>query len=345
MSLEARILVLFSVLCASFALAADAPYRLVQEIPVGGEGGWDYLSVDPGAHRLYVTHSSKVVVVDTVEEKVVGEVADTPGVHGFALAPELGLGFASNGRDATASIVDLKTLETIATTPTGENPDAILYVPATREVWAFNGRGRSATVFEAATGVTVATVPLSGKPEFSVFEPDSGRVYVNIEDRNEVAVLDAHTHKVVATWPIAPGEAASGMAIDLEHHRLFVVCENALLLMLDSTNGRVVAKVPIGHGVDGVAYDPGTRLAFASNGEGTVTIAREDDPGRLSVVQTLATARSARTIALDPTTHRIYLSAAGLEPSAAGKRPRAYPGTFRVLVLGPASGAAQRGNR
>jgi DNA-binding beta-propeller fold protein YncE len=321
-------------LLATSAVAANGPYRASTVIPVGGEGGWDYLSVDAGARRLYVSHATKVVVVDLDQSRVVGEIPDTPGVHGFALAPDLGLGFASNGREAKAAIVDLKTLETLSKVDTGENPDAILYVPTTREVYAFNGRGHSATVFEAKTGKIVATIPLPGKPEFAVFDPAVGRIYNNIEDTNQLAVIDAATHTLVATWPIAPGEAASGLAIDLEHHRLFLGCENQLMVMMDSTTGKVVATVPIGEGVDACAYDPETRLAFSSNGEGNVTVAHEDTPDTLTVVQTLETLRSARTMTLDPTTHRIYLSAADLEPApaAAGQRPRPIAGSFRVLV-------------
>lgn len=333
-----------SVRCALFlcvissttlAFAKDPSYHLLKEISVGGEGGWDYLSVDSNARLLYVTHSSKVVVIDMDQEKVVGEVPDTSGVHGFALAPDLGLGFASNGRESSASIVNLKTRKTISKVETGENPDAILYVPTTKEVYAFNGRGHSATVFDAKTGAVTATIPLPGKPEFAVFDPASGRVFNNIEDKNEVVILDPAAHRIVATWSIAPGEAASGMAIDIEHHRLFVVCENERMMMLDTTDGRVVASVPIGRGVDAAAYDPATGLAFASNGEGNVTVAHEDDPETLRVVQTLPTARSARTMTLDPKTHRIYLSAADLAPAPSGERPKQIPETFRVLVFGP----------
>lgn len=326
--------VLLVSLSTVFAFADDPSYHLLKEIPVGGEGGWDYLSVDSSARLLYVTHTSKVVVIDMDQDRVVGEIGNTPGVHGFAVAPDLGVGFASNGRDSTASIVDLKTRKTSATVPTGENPDAILYVPTTQEVYAFNGRGHSVTIFDAQTAAVVATVPLSGKPEFAVFDPETSRIYNNIEDRNEVAVIDPNTHRVVATWPIAPGEAASGMAIDIEHHRLFIVCENELMLMMSTDTGNVVASVPIGKGVDAAVYDPETGLAFASNGEGNVTVAHEDSPETLRVVQTVPTARSARTMTLDPKTHRIYLSAADLEPAPSGERPRPVPDTFRVLVYG-----------
>jgi len=321
--------------------AAQTPtYRFIQEIPVGGEGGWDYLAEDAPAHRLYVSHGTSIVVIDTERGAVIGHIDSLPGVHGFAVAPELGLGFASNGRENTAAVVDLKTLTITRRVATGENPDAILYVPGFEEVYTFNGRGHSATVFEAKTGKVIATIPLSGKPEFAVFDPAAGRIYNNIEDQNEIVVIDAKTHAVVATWPIAPGEEASGLAIDLAHHRLFAVCGNQYMVMVNSTTGAVVDTVRIGGGADAARFDPATGLAFASNGEGTVTIAHEKAPDHLEVVQTLSTARSARTMTLDPLTHRIYLSAATYEaPSVADsaaprQRPRVVPGSFRVLVYG-----------
>jgi DNA-binding beta-propeller fold protein YncE len=321
--------------------ATQAPtYHLVKEIAVGGEGGWDYLAEDAPAHRLYVSHGTKIVVIDMAQGTVVGEIDSLPGVHGFAVASELGLGFASNGRENKAAVVDLKTLAITRRVDTGENPDAILYVPGFQEVYTFNGRGHSATVFDAKSGNVVATIPLPGKPEFAVFDPAAGRIYNNIEDQNTIVVIDAKTHAVVATWPIAPGEEASGLAIDLAHHRLFAVCGNQLMVMLNSATGTVVDTVRIGEGADAARFDPATGLAFASNGEGTVTIAHEDSPDHLTVVQTLTTVRSARTMTLDPTTHRIYLSAATYEapsPADSGgprQRPRMVPGSFRVLVYG-----------
>jgi YVTN family beta-propeller protein len=314
--------------------AKSQTYHLLKEIAIGGEGGWDYLAVDPASRRLYVSHATKIVVIDLDKDQVVGEIADTPGVHGFAVAADLGRGFSSNGREAKVSIVDLKTLQTIAKVDTGENPDAIVYEPGRQEVYAFNGRGRSVTVLEAKSGKVTATIPLGGKPEFAVVDPQAARIYNNLEDTHEVAVIDTTAHAVAARWPIAPGEGASGMAIDLLHHRLFLGCDNKRMLMLDSTSGAVVTSVPIGEGVDANAFDPGTQLAFSSNGEGTVTIAREEAPDRLTVVQTLATARGARTMALDPKTHRIYLSTAQLAPATGAGRPTAVAGTFKVLVFG-----------
>jgi DNA-binding beta-propeller fold protein YncE len=315
--------------------AQEGPYKAAKEIAVGGEGGWDYLSVDAPAHRLYVSHATKVVVIDTQANKVVGEIPDTPGVHGFAIAADLGRGFASNGREAKVSIVDLKTLKLIQKVDTGENPDSILYDPSKKEVWAFNGRGKSATVIDAQSGKVVATIPLEGKPETAQADPKAGKVFVNMEDLNAIKAIDIATKKVTATWPIAPGESASGMAIDLDTHRLFIGCDNRLMLMVDNTSGKVVYSVPIGDGVDSNWFDPATKFAFSSNGEaGTVTIAHEDSPSLLKVVQTLKTKQGARTMALDPLTHTIYLAVTDYEPRPAGskERPKAVAGTFRILV-------------
>jgi len=278
-------------------------------------------------------------VIDLDKDQLAGEITDTPGVHGFVVAPGLGRGFSSNGRENKVSVVDLKTLKTLSKVETGENPDAILFEPGQHLVYTFNGRGHSATVIGAKSEQVVATIPLSGKPEFAAADPKAERVYCNLEDKNAVAVLDTKEHKVVTTWSIAPGEEASGMAIDLDHHRLFAGCHNKLMVMMDSTSGKVVASVPIGEGVDANAFDPGTRLAFASCGDATVTIAHEDSPDKLTVVQTLKTERGARTMALDPRTHKIYLSTAKFEAAPATseggrQRPKMVPDTFKVLVYG-----------
>ena len=259
--------------------ARGADYHSLKEIPVGGAGGFDYLTVDPSARRLYVSHGTKAVVIDIDKNTVVGEITDTPGIHGIAIAPDSKRGFTSNGREAKASIFDLESLKTLSKVETGPNPDAILYEPGQQEIYTFNGRGNNATVIEAKSGKVVATIPLSGKPEAAVADTKAGFVYCNIENKNEIAVIDIKTHQVVKAWPIAPGEEASGMAFDAEHHRLFIGCHNKLMEMIDSTNGKVITSVPIGDGVDGNAFDPATQLAFSSNGEGTVTIAHEDSPG------------------------------------------------------------------
>jgi DNA-binding beta-propeller fold protein YncE len=322
--------VLFSLAVATFC-RAEEPYHFIKEIP-GSDGGWDDLTVDSAAQRLYVSHATKAVVIDMAKDTVVGEITNTPGIHGIAIAPELHRGFTSNGRENMVSIVDLKTLQTISKVKTETNPDAILFEPGKNEVYAFNGRSQSATVISAASGNVVATIPLGGKPEFAKADPEAGRVFDNLEDKSEVAVIDTKTHSVVNRWPIAPGEAASGMAIDVKNHRLFLGCDNHLMVMLDSRDGKVLASVPIGEGVDGGAFDPATQLAFASCGDGTVTIAHEDGD-KLTVVQTLKTEKSARTMTIDPATHKIYLPSAKFEAPAEGqRRGKMVPGTFKILV-------------
>lgn len=313
----------------------EGPYHAGPVISIGGEGGWDYLTVDSAAHRLYVSHATHVVVIDTQTNKVVGDIPDTPGVHGFAAVPELGKGFASNGRENTVSVVDLKTLKLIQKIATGEGPDWIFYEPSKKEVYTMNGRGKSASVIDSATLKVVATIPLEGKPETAMADAKAGKIYINMEDLNSVKVVDIATHKVSAAWPAAPCEAATGMAFDAANHRLFLGCDNKLMVMMDSTTGKVVYSVPVGEGVDATSFDPQTKLAFTSNGgAGTVTVAREDSPSMLKAVQTIKTVRGARTMTLDPATHTIYLAATDYEPQAPGSkdRPKAVAGTFRVLT-------------
>ena len=326
------------VLAALAVHAQDGPYKAVKEIMIGGEGGWDYLNVDSAAHRLYVSHATKAIIVDTAKDAVIGEIADTPGIHG-AIAATPGRIYTSNGRGNNASIVDDKTFQTIGKVETEGNPDFIMFEPKQKEVYTFNGRGSSASVIDAAAGKLTATIPLGGKPEAGVPDVAAGRVYVNIEDQNNVAVIDVATHKVVANWPIAPGEEATGLAIDTKNHRLFIGTSNKLLLMMDSTNGKIVAQVPAGAGVDATWFDPTTGYAFASAGDGTVTIAHEDSPTKLTVVQTLKTAQGARTMALDSATHRIYLATAKFGPppadAPAGRgRATIIPNSMTILVYG-----------
>ncbi|HTQ50497.1 MAG TPA: hypothetical protein VMJ12_07285 [Candidatus Acidoferrales bacterium] len=329
--------VLFGIvgLMTAVVCRADGPYHFLKEIPIGGSGGWDYCTVDPTAQRLYVSHATEVVVIDLARDQVCGEITNTPGIHGVAIASDLGLGVTSNGRENKAGIVDLKTLQTLSKLKTAEGPDGMLYEPGRKEAWLFCGRAQAATVVDVKGQKVVATVPLGGRPEFAQADPGAGRVYDNLEDKSEVAVIDTKSHQVVARWPIAPGESASGMAIDVKNHRLFLGCHNKLMVMMDSTDGKVIGTVPIGQGVDANAFDPGTQLAFASCGDGTTTIAKEESPDKLVVIQTLPTQRGSRTMALDPTTHRIYLAAAKFEAPAEGeRRPRMVPGTFKILVYG-----------
>lgn len=325
--------------------AGETAYKLLGNIPIGGEGGWDILTIDASARRLYLSHATKVVLVDLAKSTVAGEIADTPGVHGFAVASELGRGFSSNGGESRVSVVDLKTLKTITKVATGENPDMILFEPTQSEVYAFNGRGNSATVINANSNQIVTTVPLSGRPEFAAADALGARVFCNIEDKNEVAVIDAKTHAITASWSLAPGEEPTGMAFDAVRHRLFVGCHNKMMVMLDTDTGKVVATVAIGAGVDGCAFDDTTQLAFASCGDGTTTIAKEETPQKLTVVQTLTTEPRARTMALDSQTHQIYLPSAQFQapptpsPGASPGRPTIVPNTLKLLVYGQVESA------
>lgn len=325
-----------SLLLVAASSFAAGPYRALKSIPLPTAGGWDYLSVDPLAHRLYVAHGNEIAVIDTTKDEVVGTIADTPGSHGVAIAPDRL--FVSAGRANQVKIVDPATLKTLSAVATGKNPDAILYESATHEVYAFNGRDQSATVIAADTGAVVATIALGGKPEFAQADPAAGLVYDCIEDKSEIAAIDAKTHAVVARWPIAPGEGPSGLAIDPVHHRLFAATDE-MMVILDSQSGKVVGTVPAGGGVDAAAFDPGTGLAFVSCGaSGTVQIVHEDDADHFTLVQTLPTAKSARTMQVDPSSHKIYLAAADFEPIPAGSPPKTrakmVAGSLRILVFG-----------
>lgn len=325
------------VLVCSTALGNEL-YQSAGEIPIGGEGGWDILTIDPTANRLYLSHATKVVVVDLGKNSVVGEIADTPGVHAFVAVPALQRGFSSNGKEAKASVVDLRTLKTISKIDTGQSPDAIVYEPNHREVYVFNHAGNSCTVIDAQTATVSTTIQLSGKPEFATVDLTAGRIYCNIEDKSEVAVIDTSKHEVIARWPVAPGEEPSGIALDARHHRLFAGCHNKMMVMLDTETGKVITNVPIGEGVDGCEFDESTQLAFASCGDGTTTIGKEDAPDKLTVIQVLRTQRGARTMALDSRTHRIYLPTAQFvpapspSPGASPARPSIVPNTLKLLV-------------
>src|SRR6266446_6357516 len=260
------------------AAAANQPYQFLTEIPIGGEGGWDILTIDSAASRLYLSHATKVVVVDLNKNAVAGEIADTPGVHGFVAVPEVQRGFSSNGKESKSSVVDLTTLKTTSKIDTGSNPDAVIYEPRHGEVYVFNHTGNSVTVINAKAATVSVTIQLEGSPEFAAVDEKAGRIYCNIEDKSEVAVIDANKHEVVAHWSLAPGEEPSGIALDARHHRLFSGCHNKVMTMLDTESGKVIATVPIGAGVDGCAFDDLMQLAFASCGDGTATIAREEGP-------------------------------------------------------------------
>lgn len=320
------------------AQATAGEYHVVRKINTGGDGGWDYLSVDTAGRRLYVSRSTHVQVIDTDTDSLVGDIPATPGVHGVAVAASLGRGFTSNGRDSSVTIFDLKTLAPLGVVHgTGRNPDAILFDPATKRVFTFNGGSASATAIDAVTGTIVGTVPLGGKPETA--QADGGLVYVNIEDRNEVVAFDPATLAVRSHIALPGCDEPTGMAIDRVKRRLYVGCGgNKTMVVVNLRDGTIAATLAVGAGVDANGFDPATGLAFASAGDGTVAVAREDAPGHF-VVTMVPTVRGARTMALDERTHRIYLSSASYGPTPAPTverprpRPPMIPGSFTVLVL------------
>src|SRR5579872_621810 len=254
-------------------------YHVIKKIPVGGEGGWDYLTVDGGARRFYITRGTHVIVLNADTGAPVGEIANTPGVHGVALAIDLGRGFTSNGGDNTVTIFDLKTLKEISRVSVGTGPDAIIYDPATKRVFTFNGRSGDSTALDASSGSVVGTIALDGRPEFAASD-ERGHVYCNIEDKSEIAEIDANALKVSKRWSLAPGDGPSGLAIDRKHHRLFSVCGNGKMIVSDAVAGTVVATPDIGRGPDAAGFDPGPGLAFSSNGEGTLTVVKEEAPDK-----------------------------------------------------------------
>ncbi len=309
---------------------------MLSTLPLGGAGGWDYLSFDAAHRHLFVSRGDRVLVIDVDHHKQIATIANTPGVHGIALAPDLHRGFISNGKAASVTEFDLSTLKTVATiTGTGEKPDAILYDPASHHVFTFNGKSHSASVIDPARAAVIATIALPGKPEFAVAD-GVGHVYVNIEDKSELAQIDPASNKVLHLWPLAPCESPSGLAIDVRHHRLFSVCDNQHMAVTDATDGHQVASVPIGDGPDAVAFDPAESMIYSSNGEsGTITAVKQDDPDHYRVTATIPTRVSARTLALDPKLHRLYLSAARLgKTRRANGRPTVEPDSFGVLTVG-----------
>jgi DNA-binding beta-propeller fold protein YncE len=318
--------------CTAIVLAAPTGYHITGEIQIGGEGGWDYLTADAAARRLYVSHATHVVVVDLDSNKVVGDIPDTPGVHGIAIADDLGKGFVSNGRGNNVTIFDLKTLKTTGTVPTGENPDSIRYDAVSKRVFTFNGRSNNSTAIDAKTGTVAATIPLPGKPEFSVAD-GKGHVYVNIEDTNEIVEIDAAKATVTKKYSLSPCDGPSGLAIDTKDRRLFSVCSNRVMAISDPDAGKVVATPAIGASSDGAAFDPGIGYAFSSNGDGTLTIVGQTG-GKWDVLENIATERGARTIAVDEKTHKVYSPTAKTAPSTGGGRATFLPNTFKVLVVG-----------
>lgn len=312
--------VMLTLLLTAVAHAGNGGYSLLKKIPIPGQGSFDYLTVDEGARRLYISHGTRVEVLDIDSLKLVGTIPNTPGVHGIAIAPESGRGFVSDGQAAKVTIFDLKTLNVVGDAPTGQKPDAIIYDPATARVFAFNGASNSATAIDAASGKVAGTVDLKGGPEFAAAD-GKGFVFNNLEDESLVLRINARELKVEQRWPTAPCASPSSMAMDRENRRLFIGCRSKVMAVIDADNGKIITTLPIGDHVDATAFDPDTKLVFNSNGEGTVTVIHQDSADKYSVVETVKTLPRAKTMALDPKTHRLFLSTV-------------ENGQFEVLVVG-----------
>jgi DNA-binding beta-propeller fold protein YncE len=322
------------VLVASAAFAAEG-YHVLNKIKIGGTGGWDYVTVDSNAHRLYATHGTVVDVVDLDSGKPVGSIPQLHGVHGVALAPDMNKGFISNGQSNSVTIFDVKTLAKSGEPATGMNPDSICYEPKTQRVFTFNGRSNDSTAINGKTGEPLTTFPVGGKPEFCVAD-GAGKLYVNLEDKGAIVEIDAAKPAVVRTGSIAPCQEPSGLAMDSKDGVLFSVCDNKMMTVTDIKSLKVVATPAIGANPDAAGFDPGAGLAFSSNGEGTLTIVKEVG-GKWQAVDSVQTERGARTMAVDPRTHRVYLLAAEYGPPQAGDkkgRPSILPDSFHVLVVG-----------
>lgn len=337
-----KVLAFSLLLIAGFAAPAPAPanYHVARRYVLGGDGGWDYLTYDPAGKRLFVSRSTHVMVIDPSTGKITGDIPNTPGVHGIALAPDLGKGFTSNGADGSVTVFDLTSLKTLATIQTAaKNPDGIVYEPVTHRVLTFNGRGNDATVIDARTNAVIGTIPLGGRPEFPVAD-GKGMVYANIESTSEIAAIDAAKAAIVARWPLGTTcQSPSGLSMDREQRVLFTACEGRMGIV-DANTGRLITTLPTGAGTDATRFYSAGNLAFASNGrDATLTLVHEDGPGRFSVVQNAKTEAGARTMEVDPQTGEVFLVTARLiiNPNATGYRDRYHvvPGTFALLVLAP----------
>jgi YVTN family beta-propeller protein len=323
------------------AQQTTAGYHVTQRIPVGGEGGWDYIAVDTARARLFIARSDRIMVVDQPSGKVLGEITGLNRGHGVAFDYATNHGFATSGADSTVTMFDLGTLAVLKRTIAAVDDDAVLYDPVSKHVFTMNGDANSVSVIDPATGDRVGDIPLGGKPEFGVSDR-AGKLFVNLEDKGEVVELDPVAAKVTRRWSIAPCEEPSGLAIDVAHQRLFSVCGNKLLAVSDAANGKLITTLPIGAGVDAAAYDPATGDVFASNGEGTMTVIHQDTPDKYRVVATVQTMPGARTMALDPKSHRLYTVSARMGPMPAAapgqtgrRRAPLIPGSFTLLVLDP----------
>ncbi|MDR3688487.1 MAG: YncE family protein [Fimbriimonas sp.] len=339
MQAKSRFLALIAVtgMVAASALADVPHYKVLKRFPLAGDGGWDYMTVDSPSHRLFISRGTHVQVMDVTNGKLVGDIANTPGVHGIAIDRALRRGYTSNGRENTVTVFDLMSLKEVARIKvTGENPDAILFDSATNRVFTFNGRTGNATAIDVKTNSVVGTIKLNGKPEFPQAD-GMGTVFVNIEDTSEVQQIDAKALKVVKTWKIAPAEGPSGMSIDLKHHRTFSTCDG-LLAISDTKAGKLAQTAKIGDGPDAAGFDPAFDVAFSSNGgDGTLSVVARKSNGAYETVQNLPTQKSARTMALDAKSHRIYLIGAEFQAPAPGsRRGQMKPNSAVIIVVGPA---------
>ncbi len=327
-------------LCAAVLPLTSQAYHVARRYSLGGDGGWDYLALDTVGHRLFIAHQDRVIVVDPDSGKLLGEIPGLNRAHGVAFAYEAGHGFATSGADSTVTMFDLKSLRVLGRIMVAPDDDAVLYDPVTKRIFTFNGDAHSASAIDAVSGKRVGDIDLGAGPEFGVAAGD-GKLFVNLEDKGAVAEIDAAAMRVKRQWSLAPCESPSGLAIDRAHHRLFSGCRNKVMAISDATTGALITTVPIGQGVDACRFDPGTQLAFASNGDGTLTVIHEDAPGAYTVVANVATKRGARTMELDLRTHRVFTATAdfGPPPAATAEHPRPrpsiVPGTFTLLVLDP----------
>jgi YVTN family beta-propeller protein len=333
-----RKIVLFIILLISGILvyskqASRGDYKIVNKIHLEGDEKWDYLFSDDINNRLYVSHGSMVQVIDEATGTSVGKITGLNGVHGIAIAPDLNKGFITSGKDSSVTIFSTHSLQVQAKiTVTGKGPDAILFDPFSNKVFVFNGKSDNATVIDAVSNKILATIPLDGKPEFSVSD-GKGKVYVNLEDKSSIAVINPMTCKVEHVWPTGPGEEPTGLALDNENHRLFSVCKNKLIVVVDALTGKVVTSLPIGERCDGVTFDPGSKCVYTSNGDATMSIVKEDANGKFIVLESFTTQEGARTITINKMTHHIYLPAASFSPAAEGKKPKIIAGTFVILDI------------
>ena len=330
---------LITVALIAFVAFAAEGYKVINKIKIGGSGGWDYLTLDSHANRLYLTHGSTVEVVDLNAGKVVGQIPQLHGVHGVAVAPEVNKGFITNGQSNSVTVFDLKTLAKLGEPATGKDPDGICYEPKTQRVFTFNGKSNDSTAINVKTNEIVKTFPVGDKPEFCVVD-GAGKIYVNVENTSEIVEIDAAKPGVTRRAPLAPCEGPTGLAIDTKNKKLFSVCGNRMMAVIDIATLKVIATPAIGPGTDAAGYDPGTGLAFSANGgDGTLTIVKAVN-GKYTAVDTVRTARGARTMAVDEKLHRVYLLGADFgpvpEPKAGQKKGRApiIPDSFHVMVIG-----------